>query len=209
MKGVTLFMKTDSSNTVQESMGLYLILPVSILEDERIPLKAAILYGYLTVYATKTGYCFASNAVLANRLQCEENCVQKNLAILEKAGYILRKEIRDEDGRTSERHIYVNVRFGADPVFQDIREQDKPQKKKAEVQRHAHGSNKNVLLTDEEFEKLKIIFGAKLDEAIEDMSVYCAAHGKSYKSFYNALLNWQRMQKKRDAAKPKSRWDND
>ena len=50
-----------------------------------------------------------------------------------------------------------------------------------------------MLLTDEEFEKLKVEF-ADYTERIERLSAYVASTGKSYKSHYATIRNWARKE---------------
>jgi hypothetical protein len=57
--------------------------------------------------------------------------------------------------------------------------------------KHRHGTNANVLLTDEELSKLQSRF-ADWPKRIDDLSFYLSSTGKSYKSHYMTLLNWAR-----------------
>lgn len=57
--------------------------------------------------------------------------------------------------------------------------------------KHKYGEYKNVLLTDEELEKLKAEY-KDVDERIERLSSYIASTGKSYKSHYATIRNWAR-----------------
>lgn len=68
--------------------------------------------------------------------------------------------------------------------------------KKARPQKHKHGENGNVLLTDDELAKLKERF-PDWSERIDNLSWYLSSTGKSYKSHYSTILNWAR----RDGAK--------
>jgi len=63
--------------------------------------------------------------------------------------------------------------------------------------KHKYGEYKNVLLTDDELEKLKAEYPDYL-ERIERLSSYVASTGKSYKSHYATIRNWAR----KDAEKP-------
>lgn len=63
---------------------------------------------------------------------------------------------------------------------------EKPVKPKG---KHKHGEYKNVLLTDEELEKLKGEF-PDYEERIERLSSYVASTGKSYKSHYATIRHW-------------------
>lgn len=82
---------------------------------------------------------------------------------------------------------------------------DNKKEKDIEKEKHQHGANKNVLLTDEEFEKLKAQF-ADYDKRIDNLSFYLASTGKSYKSHYMTILNWARKEEKTD--KPKNGFRN-
>ena len=65
--------------------------------------------------------------------------------------------------------------------------------------KHKYGEYKNVLLTDDEFEKLKAEYVDYLDR-IERLSSYIASTGKAYKSHYATIRNWARA----DAEKGRS-----
>lgn len=57
--------------------------------------------------------------------------------------------------------------------------------------KHKYGEYNNVLLTDEELEKLKSEY-PDYEERIERLSSYVASTGKSYKSHYATIRNWAR-----------------
>lgn len=65
--------------------------------------------------------------------------------------------------------------------------------------RHKYGANGNVLLSDDEYEKLKQAF-PDYEKRIDNLSFYMASTGKSYKNHYMTILNWSR---KETEAKPK------
>lgn len=64
----------------------------------------------------------------------------------------------------------------------------KPSKKPV---KHKHGEYNNVLLTDDELEKLKAEY-PDWQERIERLSSYVASTGKAYKSHYATIRNWAR-----------------
>lgn len=68
--------------------------------------------------------------------------------------------------------------------------------------KHKYGVDANVLLTDEEYEKLKNEFPDDYEQRIDDLSLYLSSKGKTYKNHLATIRNWDRMQKKRDAAAP-------
>lgn len=65
--------------------------------------------------------------------------------------------------------------------------------------KHKHGQYSNVLLTDEDLDKLKTEFPGDWSDRIERLSEYMASTGKSYKNHLATVRNWAR----KDAQKPK------
>lgn len=57
--------------------------------------------------------------------------------------------------------------------------------------KHKHGEYNNVLLTDDELDKLKKEY-SDWEERIERLSSYVASTGKKYKSHYATIRNWAR-----------------
>lgn len=70
--------------------------------------------------------------------------------------------------------------------------------------RHKYGSEKNVLLTDDEYRKLSERFPEDYEERIENMSVGIAIHGYKYKSHYLAILKWAERDADKSAGKDRS-----
>ena len=66
--------------------------------------------------------------------------------------------------------------------------------------KHAHGFFSNVLLTDDEMQKLAVEV-PNYEDYIERLSHYIESSGKKYKSHYATILSWHR---KDDAEKTKS-----
>ena len=61
--------------------------------------------------------------------------------------------------------------------------------------RKEYGEFQNVLLTDEEYQKLKDKLNTKAEEFIEKLSAYMKSTGKRYKDHYATILNWHRREK--------------
>lgn len=66
--------------------------------------------------------------------------------------------------------------------------------------RHKHGEYQNVLLSDDDLDKLKAEFPSDWDQRIQRLSEYMASSGKSYKNHLATIRNWARRDK--PAAKP-------
>ena len=61
--------------------------------------------------------------------------------------------------------------------------------------RHKHGEYQNVLLSDDDLDKLKAEFPSDLDQRIQRLSEYMASSGKSYKNHLATIRNWARRDK--------------
>ena len=99
-------------------------------------------------------------------------------------------------------------RLSKDSIDNDILPSPKAQK----PVKHKYGEYNNVLLTDEEIEKLRDEY-ADLEERIERLSSYMASTGKAYKSHYATIRNWARKDASKVPAvkyseKPKSSTDD-
>lgn len=79
---------------------------------------------------------------------------------------------------------------------------DKNSKEEDTHTKHKYGTNKNVLLTKEEYNKL---IDEGLEEYIENLSFYIASKKVSYKSHYMTILSWKHRddKKKHEEEKPK------
>ena len=75
----------------------------------------------------------------------------------------------------------------------DSDESEAPAPKK--TVKHKYGEYNNVLLTDDELEKLKTEY-SDYEERIERLSSYVASTGKKYKSHYATIRNWARNDRK-------------
>ena len=71
--------------------------------------------------------------------------------------------------------------------------------------RHKYGEYQNVLLTDEDMQKLQAEFPADWQERIERLSEYMASKGASYKNHLATIRAWARKEVK---AKPQQKQDD-
>ena len=79
-------------------------------------------------------------------------------------------------------------------------DKDRLDKNSIGEEKHAHGFFANVLLTDDEMQKLSVEV-PNYEDYIERLSHYIESSGKKYKSHYATILSWHR---KDDAKKTKS-----
>jgi len=80
------------------------------------------------------------------------------------------------------------------------------QKKEGESIKRKYGEFQNVLLADEEYQKLLARFGSQTADKIEGLSSAIESKGYKYRSHYATILNWSRRD---ELAKPKptgSKW---
>ena len=115
-------------------------------------------------------------------LQTKENgayteCIQD--------GYSLETQVRIGEDRDS-------IELGKDSV----EEETHPQKRT----RHKYGFYKNVLLADEDYEKLKEEFPHDYSDRIERLSEYIASTGKTYKNHLATIRAWARKDKEKPSA---------
>ena len=86
------------------------------------------------------------------------------------------------------------VRLGKDSVVEDSIE-DAPPTPSPKPTRHKYGMYKNVLLSDEDYQKLQEEFPHDYSDRIDRLSEYIASTGKSYKSHLATIRAWARKEK--------------
>lgn len=85
----------------------------------------------------------------------------------------------------------------------DIKEKSN---KKEKPVRHKYGQYQNVLLSDDDMEKLKNECPDDWEEWIERVSSYCKSKGKTYSDYLATIRNWKRKDARQQ---PKTGgWDN-
>ncbi len=79
-----------------------------------------------------------------------------------------------------------------------------------ENEKSAYGELENVLLTDEEYKKLKEKFPNRYKGLIDSLSMYIEAKGDKYKSHYATILSWERKKdEEKRANRGNSSFDTD
>ena len=102
----------------------------------------------------------------------------------------------------------TQVRLGTDRLELDKdRLESLPPPKAAKPARHKYGEYKNVLLSDEDMDKLKAEFPADWQQRIERLSGYIESTGKSYKNHLATIRNWAKRDKEKEAAEKKQKND--
>ena len=117
----------------------------------------------------------------------------------ENKSYRLRSDL-NEVRQLSVDEPSTQVRLGKDSIGKDSIDQVNKEKvipngiTQKKVEKHKYGTYQNVLLSDEEMEKLKSEFPFDWDERIERLSEYIASHGKVYKNFLATIRSWARKE---------------
>lgn len=93
---------------------------------------------------------------------------------------------------------------GTNKNNKNIKNNQEENKEVKEVKNY-YGTFANVQLSDPEYEKLMEKFPDDFEERIDCLSEYMRSKGKTYKSHYATILNWDRMEQKRQQDnKPKT-----
>ena len=128
---------------------------------------------------------------------CEKNNDNRNIVTAERN--FVTTELRRED---IDIDIDIENRDREDIEIDDV-VADAPTKPKKV--RHKYGEYQNVLLTDEDMQKLQSEFPADWQERIERLSEYMASKGVSYKNHLATIRAWARKEVK---AKPQQKQDD-
>lgn len=77
----------------------------------------------------------------------------------------------------------------------DIEIEKEIKRKKKKPVRHKYGEYKNVLLSDDQMEKLKSEFSNDWEQRIDRVSEYCEVTGKTYKNYLATIRAWSKKDK--------------
>lgn len=185
---------------MEDLRGMFITIPTVVVTDQSLTDGSKLLYGFILSLAQQSGFCYATNGYLAELMNTSDRSVQNYIRTLKDAGYIDVEIIYGEKNEIKERHIRCMISFKGEKIERKV------QKKGKEKPRKAYGSQKNVMLTDEQYANLKAMY-PNIDAEIENMSLYCSAQGKPYKNYYSALLSWMRRRAAEDQGKKRGKWD--
>ncbi|BDP76687.1 helix-turn-helix domain-containing protein [Enterococcus faecium] len=201
-----------------EHRSYYAIIPANVRYDKRLKPNTKLLYGEITALCNERGFCWAGNEYFADLYGVNKETISRWVSDLIKFGYLNREIIYKEGtNQIINRYLRIN-QYPIDekrntPIDEKvkgirstflsisntykeyIRELPPSKKSKAKPVRHKYGEYKNVLLSDEQMEKLKTEFPNDYQERIERLSEYCESSGKTYKNYLATIRSWARKEK--------------
>ncbi|HAQ2546750.1 TPA: helix-turn-helix domain-containing protein [Enterococcus faecium] len=194
------------------------MIPANVRYDKRLKPNTKLLYGEITALCNERGFCWAGNEYFADLYGVNKETISRWVSDLIKFGYLNREIIYKEgtnqiinrylrinqypidekrntpiDEKVKDNNTSINNTFNNTKEY--IRELPPSKKSKAKPVRHKYGEYKNVLLSDEQMEKLKTEFPNDYQERIERLSEYCESSGKTYKNYLATIRSWARKEK--------------
>lgn len=201
-----------------EHRSYYAIIPANVRYDKRLKPNTKLLYGEITALCNERGFCWAGNEYFADLYGVNKETISRWVSDLIKFGYLNRKSFTKEgtnqiinrylrinqypidekrntpiDEKVKDNNTSINNTFNNTKEY--IRELPPSKKSKAKPVCHKYGEYKNVLLSDEQMEKLKTEFPNDYQERIERLSEYCESSGKTYKNYLATIRSWARKEK--------------
>ena len=201
-----------------EHRSYYAIIPANVRYDKRLKPNTKLLYGEITALCNEKGFCWAGNEYFADLYCVNKETISRWISDLIKFGYLNREIIYKEgtnqiinrylrinqypidekrntpiDEKVKDNNTSINNTFNNTKEY--IRELPPSKKSKAKPTRHKYGEYKNVLLSDDQMEKLKTEFPNDYQERIERLSEYCESAGKTYKNYLATIRSWARKEK--------------
>ena len=102
-------MDKDKKAGKTEHSAPWVIIPPTVLGDERLSAGEKLVYGRVFGFMQKHGYCLASNEYLSKYIGMSKNTVRNYLSRLYELGYLRYELIRDEQNEVVERRIYPTL----------------------------------------------------------------------------------------------------
>ena len=103
---------------------------------------------------------------------------------------------RDEDGRYYHERTLYEIKKREEYAEKKNKRKTKRQAEKKPREKKVYGKYGNVLLTDEQYEKLSRRYRDSLEERIKEVDDYLEMSGKSYKNHAAVIDNWEEKRQK-------------
>lgn len=200
----------------EQQKAYYAIIPAEVRYDKDLAPNAKLLYGEITALCNEKGYCWASNQYFADLYHSSISAVQKWVSALVKKGYINLELVYKEGTKqilqrklyitpgvniytTSHKNLYdPGVKNYMTPGVNICVENNKDinntfnNKKDVYTRKYKYGEYHHVLLTEDEYERLKDLYGGykQVEEHIKILDEYIETSGKKYKNHSLVLQKW-------------------
>lgn len=143
-------------------------------------------------------------------LQCNAELLPSNTAVTNGNTEIERREKRENIEKEIEKREKKKTLDSSESPSSSS-----SSKKTKKVVKHKYGEYDNVLLSDEELDKLKRDFPTDYQDRIDRLSEYVASTGKTYKNYLATIRAWARKEKQEQTYKqpqqqeeePKNWWE--
>lgn len=202
----------------------FVIVPDFVLDNKQIPAGEKLFFGDLASHTKQEGYCWGTNEYFAERYHVHPRTITRWIADLEKRKLIISKMIYQKDSKeVSERRIVINTEDpvlleymswygnqclpGIDnnvypPIDKNVQDNNKQVNNKGLNNLNKPINNlSNVLISKDEYEKLKKEFGKeKVDAGLQEYSTWKKMKNAHPKSDFESLSKWI----KKTAEGPKS-----
>ena len=203
---------------MEERPNYYSILPANVRYDPNLTSNEKLLYSEITALTVATGECWATNEYFARLYNLSTRSITRMIGNLKANGYIELELIRRENCKEIEKRIirlrgidknvlgYRHLCQGG--IDKNVQENNTSINNKNEYYtnqksvKHKYGEYQNVLLTDEEYNKLKEKFNNNVNDVIKELDEGIELHGYKYKSHYLAILKWQEKRKLEQPSAP-------
>lgn len=194
-------------------------IPKEIWLDENLNWVEKILLVEIISLDNEQG-CWASNAYFADFFKLSKNRISVLISSLKEKGYITIELQHKKGTKQIEKRIirneYTYMRKQIEgitentntPICENAKDNntsfnntvnkryiDKNVTQLKKPTRHKYGEYQNVLLSDQDLEKLKTEFPNDWKDRIERVSEYCASQGKTYKNYLATIRAWAKKEK--------------
>lgn len=192
---------------MDEKPNYYAVIPAEVRYDDSLTANAKLLYGEISSLCNTEGKCWATNSYFADLYGVSQSTISVWISSLAKKGHI-RNTIIYKEGTREILNRYLEIskegylENSKEGISKNLKENNtsinntsinkKKYIKKSQEQRHRYGEYSNVLLSDEDMEKLKNEFPNDWGQRIDRLSAYMKSTGKSYKDHLATIRNWAR-----------------
>lgn len=200
----------------EQQRSYYAIIPANVRYDKDLAPNAKLLYGEITALCNEKGYCWASNQYFAELYGVSVLSIKRWVNSLVTKGYVYRTLTHKPNSKEVDKRILsidggikidtTSVQKCYDPsIKNDTSSSIKNDtdnntsinntfnnKKDVYTHKHKFGEYHHVLLTEDEYERLKDLYGGykQVEEHIKILDEYIETSGKSYKNHSLVLQKW-------------------